>query len=402
MNSPTLRFRTPRNTADQLGQVFTPSSVSRLLAAALPCKSRQIIDMGAGQGALATAALAQCTDANAILIEQDPIQVDFLRRLDRRRFAIISADALAPGLIERSIDNMANLVVVSNPPYGMIRINRSLLKEESLLNTVVDGAGWVRGDAAFVSRIWEATGNGTTLGLIVASPIICAGTFKSFRKTIVQRMNNLVVTELHPRAFSGAEVRTFLLTGSRTVNRSRRVTLRLANEHGEIIKEMQISHLQAVQRLDYLYHSTVEDFKLRPGQLVGNLEDLKATIARGSRSPSEFRKLGHLAFHTSDFVKTGKLIKFPGAPAGFNSAKAGDILIPRVGSRCLLREAKVISGTGLITDCVYRIRAPMASRGAIWRTLNSDFGREWRNRFSEGSCARYLTISSINSLPILL
>lgn len=401
MTQKTLRFRKPRNLADSLGQIFTPPAIARLLALSLPKNSKKIIDVGAGSGALTQGALTWCKNASVFLIEKDIQQINILRNNLTGKSTVVEADALFPGVIEKCIGKTVSPVLISNPPYNMIRQSNKFIDSKSSLHPVIDGAGWMRGDAAFVSRIWDASNLGASIGLIVASPIICGNSFLNFRKTLIDGLSNLIITELHPRTFPGVEVRAFIISGTRALNRRRNVMLRLADIDGSIIDEFSISYMQALSRLDYRYHSTAKDFSLSSDQVIGTLLSLDTSISRGSKSHKVFKSLGHQAFHTTDFAKTGEFLALKGAAAGFNHAQVGDILIPRVGSRCLLREAKVIEGKGLITDCVYRIRALEKYRVNIWNTINSDFGRAWRDRFSEGSCAKYLTISSINSLPIL-
>lgn len=401
MTFATLRFRRPRNTADQFGQVFTPPSIAKLLVEAIPPAARKVVDVGAGHGVLARAAIAQCRGASATLIEQDVSHVQFLREQIEKCFNVVQADALSPGLIEKLIGRSTKPVILSNPPYGMLQSAHKFTKNDAEMVPVIDGAGWVRGDVAFMSRIWDATNLGATLGLIVASPIICGSAYSQLRKVLVERMSNLVITELNSRTFAGAEVRAFIITGTRSVKRSRNVLLRLADEQGQIQSELAISNAEAALRLDYSYHSVAAEFSLKSAHTLGTLAELEVSVTRGSRSQKAFKALGYAAFHTTNFARDGKFLELSGAAAGYNTADPGDILIPRVGTRCLLHEARVVSGVGLITDCVYRIRANEKVRENVWRTLNSSFGREWRTRFAEGSCAKYLTITSIKSLPIL-
>lgn len=400
--NPTLRFRKARNSADELGQVFTPPAVASLLAEGVPTDRRLIVDIGAGAGSLAQAALKRCEDASAILIEKDPHYAKILEKKFGAVARVILEDALEPGLLESVLSQDAKPTILSNPPYGMLQLPKGHVhnpKEE--LPIILEGGGWARRDAAFLSRIWSASKKGASLGLIVTSAITSGRLYEPYRKKLVEELSSLTITELHPRTFSNTEVQAFLITGCRSVNRRRNIILRKADLQGQVIGEISITQAQAVQRLDYSYHSTVQELKYRPEQSIGTLSELGGSIARGSRSQNEFRNLGISAFHTTDFVTSPKLVTLRGAIDGFNSAHAGDILIPRVGSRCLLREAQVVQGSGLITDCIYRIRAPAASQRKIWQTLNSDFGREWRKLVAKGSCAKYITISTLSALPIL-
>ncbi|SNR79188.1 rRNA adenine N-6-methyltransferase family protein [Pseudomonas segetis] len=398
----TLRFRKARNLADEQGQVFTPAVIASLLAKAVAADRETIVDIGAGEGALASAALTRCKDAAVVLVEKDKQYAQALSSLFTPNAKVIAEDALTPGLLESIISPLAKSVVLSNPPYGMLRISREeLTSDREELPPIVEGGGWVRRDAAFLARIWSASNKGTSLGLIVTSAIICDKAYESYRRKLAEELSDLVITELHPKTFANAEVQAYLISGCKSVRRKRNVLLRQANLQGNIVNELSVSTQQAIERLDYTYHSMIHEVQLKPGQSIGSLSELGGIIARGSRSQNVFRALGLTAFHTTDFVTNSKHLKLNGAIEGFKSAHPGDILIPRVGSRCLIREAKVVEGTGLITDCIYRIRAPQSVQKKIWHTLDSDFGREWRKLAAKGSCAKHITIETLSSLPIL-
>jgi len=397
----TLRFRKARNSADQLGQVFTPPAIASLLAASLASDSKLIIDVGAGEGSLAAAALAKCKNAKLVLVELDEYYATKLAHLNLKNSEVFSQDALIPGLLENIIDQRKNPVILSNPPYGMLRVSEEkILDFDSQLPPVFYG-GWVRGDAAFLSRIWSASNKGATLGLIVASAIVCGKPYANYRRILVEGISGLTITELHPRTFSRTEVQAYLICGQRAERRKRNVILRRADSQGNITNEIVVSHKEAIERLDYTYHSAIKQLQVNQYQTLGTLAELGGVIVRGSQPRNIFKGLGLTAFHTTDFTINAKDLELKGAIEGFKSAHSGDILIPRVGSRCLMREARVVSGAGLITDCIYRIRVPDAIQNKVWETLNSDFGREWRKLIARGSCAKYITMAGLSDLPIL-
>lgn len=398
----TLRFRKARNSADLQGQVFTPPSIAKLLVESVPYNCSTIIDVGAGTAALALAALNKCPDANVYLIEKDQVYSDKLKSYSINNAKVVTQDALARGVLEDVVRTGERNLILSNPPYGMDKVkNLPCLDSEFGLNPHVNG-GWVRRDAAFLCRIWNSSRNGDVVGFIVAAPIITGFEYKSIRERLVQELSGLVVTELHPKTFDKTEVQAYLVSGCRSVKRSRNVVLRQADVSGVVQREIVISSDRAVQRLDFAYHSTIAELRLRPEQILSGLSDAGALINRGSRSQNKYRELGIQAFHTTDFALNSKNLQLNGAIEGYNSAREGDFLIPRVGTRCLMREAKVVKGAGLITDCIYRIRVPAPMQEKVWNTINSDFGREWRRLAAKGSCAKYITISSLASMPILL
>ena len=184
------------------------------------------------------------------------------------------------------------------------------------LPLIVEGGGWVRRDAAFLARIWSASHKGTSVGLIVTSAIICDNAYEPYRRKLAEELSNLIITELHPKTFANAEVQAYLISGCKSVRRKRNVLLRQADLHGNIISELSVSTQQATERLDYTYHSMIQEVQLKPGQSMGSLSELGGTIVRGSRSQNVFRALGLTAFHTTDFVANSKHLKLNGAIDG--------------------------------------------------------------------------------------
>lgn len=396
-----LRYRNARDTADQLGQVFTPYPIASLLAESIPPDCfpiRRILDLGAGKGALTEALLERHKCARATLIEIDSHYVKILQQLVPGRVTVTQADVLSHGWVcEEHPD-----IVVSNPPYGAIATTRELneLLHLSGLCVPISG-GWVRGDAAFVARAWLVARQGSGVGFIVASPIVRSQAYLPLRQSLISELRELCVTKLPETTFRNTEVRAFLITGQRAANRRRNVLLRKAIADGSIIDEMPVNFSAAAGNLDIDYHRSLEHVGLRGNTGLDTLGSLGIIIGRGSRSQRDYKRLGLSAFHTSDFSESVDEIILSGASDRFHSAKPGDILIPRVGSRCLARQARVRDGAGLFTDCVYRLTVGPLARERVWKTLCSTFGAEWRTANAGGSCAKHLTIPTLLSMPVL-
>jgi hypothetical protein len=177
--------------------------------------------------------------------------------------------------------------------------------------------------------------------------------------------------------------------------------LRKALSDGTIIDEMAVTHNAAILNLDIDFHRALARLDLNIGDITETLGSIGASIARGSRSQKDFDSLGLSAFHTTDFHDTENGIILLGAHQGYKSAKPGDILIPRVGSRCLAKQARVVGGEGLFTDCIYRLTVNQRASSRVWKTLSSSFGTEWRLANAGGSCAKYITVPTLLSMPVI-
>lgn len=397
-----LRYRTARNEADRLGQVSTPHHIAELLAQSVNVeRSRPIhvLDLGAGQGALAQAILTKFQRSTATLVEFDREYVAALLRGASSRTQVLQGDVL-----DRQWDcTPPPSVIVSNPPYGTLIASEALQSVIKDANLAVPLNGkWVRGDAAFTARAWSIAGIGTHLGLIVASPLIRNGTYRPMRERLIKELRNLCVTQLDPLTFRNAEVSAFLLTGERGLRRKRNVILRRASSAGEILEEIEVAQEAALASLDIDYHLLLRRFGLHGASLTETLGSVGTVINRGSRSHQEFKKVGLTAFHTSDFPKDhGQVVLLGSEHSAYHVAKPGDILIPRVGSRCLTRQVRVYRGSGLFTDCVYRLSVHARTRSRVWNTLNSSFGEEWRLAHADGSCAKHLPVGTLLRMPLV-
>ncbi len=395
-----LRYRNARNAADLLGQVFTPYPIASLLADSIPANCqpvRCILDLGAGKGVLAAAILERHKRAKAVLIEIDGEYALALDKLMPERAIVIHADVLG-----RSWENIESPdVIVSNPPYGTIAASMDVTDMLKLSGLKIEIHGsWVRSDVAFFARAWDNAKRGCNLGLIVASPMIRDNAYQNLRKQIVREISDLCVTQLHEATFQNAEVRAFLITGKRAVSRRRNVLLRKALADGSIIDEMAIDYHTAVKSLDIDYHRALERLGISASHNFDTLGSIGAVISRGSRSLRDYERLGMVAFHTTNFSDFEDEVNLFGASDRFKVARPGDILIPRVGTRCLARQTRVRYGSGLFTDCVYRLTIKHSARTRVWKTLTSPFGTEWRIANAGGSCAKHLTVQTLLGMPV--
>ena len=108
-------------------------------------------------------------------------------------------------------------------------------------------------------------------------------------------------------------------------------------------------------------------------------------------------------FHTSDFPKGTLEVDFADDhDHGFQVALGGDVLLPRVGTRCLDRQAVVNSGRRHYTEAVYRLRAPTAARERVIQWIDSDASAAWRRGAAKGSCAKHITVAALMDMPVPL
>ncbi|AFQ47017.1 methyltransferase [Burkholderia cepacia] len=402
-NPNSLRFRQAKTRAEKLGQVPTPPSIAQLLASSVPADARRILDLGAGKGALAGSVLRRCLKSRALLVDIDAQAMSRLEDIAPSRTTTANLDVLrSPIVPQLRVGRSRPDVVVSNPPYAMARLGKaSIDRVRCIFPEVQDQGGWLRSDVVFAAHAWSLLGRNGSFALIVASPIVTQPAFASVRRQLISGLSNLTVTQLEPKTFEKAEVDAFLITGRKTPSRGQNVTLQRCSQDGVVVGERAISIEDAMRRMDFGYHEAMTTMNADARHVIGTLATLQAAVIRGSRSKNQYAGMGLQAFHTSHFTTDAEELHLTGGQDGFQNAYRGDILVARVGSRCLTRQARVTAGEGLFTDCVYRIRVPDAHRALVWSTLNSDFGREWRQAHAVGNCAKHLTVGTLLTMPVL-
>ncbi|EAQ96153.1 N-6 DNA methylase [Congregibacter litoralis] len=398
-----LCYRQAKNEEDRLGQFSTPPAIANLLAGLVANGINEpvsLLDLGAGGGPLAKA-LDRCIDlGSSALLEVDCAYTEQLACLPiQGEVKVVRSDFLGDEWLPTQSPN----VVLSNPPYGSFKASQRLqkLSRDLGFQTPVKGE-WMRTDAAFLVRAWSFMELGTRIGFIVSEAMITHPSFAKFRSVLVNKLSSLEVIKLEPTIFARAEVSAYMIVGTRAVSRRRNVVLQRADSAGQVTEELHVSHSDAVLSLDLDYHAALKRLSLSVSETSSRLYDLNVSINRGSRSRKQFLDLGISAFHTTDFPEhSDEVVLGTNNSSGYRDAKSGDILIPRVGTRCLDKQARVSAGAGVFTDCVYRISAEASIQKVVWKTLSSAFGSEWRMAVASGSCAKHLPLATLRSMPLL-
>jgi hypothetical protein len=80
----------------------------------------------------------------------------------------------------------------------------------------------------------------------------------------------------------------------------------------------------------------------------------------------------------------------------------GDVVVPRVGTRCLGKVGIIRNGSFSITDCVFVIKASEYECGEmVAAALKSKFGVDWIKSIS-GIGAQYITLNITKTTPAII
>ncbi|MFX3620159.1 MAG: Eco57I restriction-modification methylase domain-containing protein [Acinetobacter radioresistens] len=367
----------------EMGQVFTPKNVADLLAAEvshIQNNFNTILDMGAGIGILTKSILNRNMAKSYELVEKD---VDLFDILEGDKELILTKKYNIDIL---DFDFKKYDLVISNPPFIQIQYN---MKKEY-------------GDIVFFEYMWEKISDGAVFSFIVTNNIINNYRYKKIREKILSETAYLSVVELDMFIYSKTEVQSFIITGKKSNNVGNLVVLKKSNKYGDLVDFLEVDKNVALNRMDLSYYRAINNIMNNVKKDLPLLSDLSPYISRGSKSNNFFIENGIKAFHTTHFSKNKNNLVFDGEmkSLSYKSIEKGDIIIPRVGSRCLNYCAYVENGNSYFTDCIYRIQVESKFHQILLNSLRSPEGILWRQTSATGSCAKHITLKTLKNMPI--
>ncbi len=381
-----------------LGQFFTPSHIAQLCCKNLQYHCGEILELGSGGGSLAHAALSAMSKGRYTGVEVD----ENLYKTLVKAFSgenIIWGDALDEGVIEKTIIDAGYDAVVGNPPFMSVRPNSSRVRQ--MLKDCFPGchssSALSRAEMYFLGISFSLLKEGGKLSMILPKNLFSSSQYTGFRQDLLNACQEVSFIELPSNVFSGAEVNTCIIQLTKGIPNNQPILLNQLSAEGQLRKPIHISRENAVTRIDYTYYDLAMQHKL---DNCTTIKDLGVDVRRGIHSKSEYEKQGTSYFHTTHFPENENYVTFETDCEGNVSAREGDIVLPRVGTRCLDRQAIVSKGSSIITDCVYRLRGEEVHIELLMSALSSPLGKRWRKMQMRGSCAQFISREGILSFPV--
>lgn len=367
----------------ELGQVFTPKNVADLLAdevSQIQTNFNSMLDVGSGIGVLTKSCLDRNLSKSYDLVEKDK---DLFEVLEGDKDLVLTRKYNID-IFEFDFKNYD--LVISNPPF--VQINYNTKKEY--------------GDIAFFEYTWGKINDGVVFSFIVTNNFISNSRYERIREKILSETSYLSVIELDIFIYDKTEVQSFIITGKKNKKNSNFVVLKKSNIYGDIVDSMKISKNFALNRMDISYYRAINKIMSNIKKDIPLLGDLNPNITRGSKSNNFFKKNEIKAFHTTHFSTNKKNIIFNEKENSlpYKQIGKGDIIIPRVGSRCLNYCAYVENGISYFTDCIYRIQVEDDFHKSLLSSLRSPEGILWRQISATGSCAKHITLKTLKNMPI--
>ena len=390
------------------GQFFTEPQFAELLVAAVAGGTSSAVDFAMGNGALLDPVIRAYADCEVFGIDVDARWVRRIRRAVPAG-SFVSGDALVThSLASLRLPADGVDLVVANPPFADIantpRIG-ALIAHTLGLNP---RGRSVRSEIAFLALALSALAPRGRLSIVLPQALIAGDTFRAMRNAIVARFSISGVYELPRGAFAATEAHTYILSLERGAPASTSIPVYSVDGDGNLAAAECIRGQEVTRRWDYGYWKW-ERRRASGAAPTATLEELGGVLYRGQVSSAEARRSRLPYFHTTDFARLRRdSVSFYNPFEAIRHvprelrAGAGDILIPRIGTRCLGHQALVSRGTAAITDCVYRIHLPPEHRQATLLSLASDRGLDWRRKSAKGTCAKFLTRTDMLRFPVYL
>jgi len=377
-----------------LAQFFTPDIVTRHIIRGVSTVSpKKMLDLGVGRGCLLYAAHRRWPRTHLMGVDVD------INNVHSTRYRLPMADLIHADALRYDLPNLLGIEIgsidlaVGNPPYGRFQArleHKRILAEANLADTVPIKR--ITREVVFLAQNLRLLCHGGELVVILPEGVGTNQMNADLRRALILNHGLWRVLELPPRLFQGTEAKTlaFFLKKGKS---SRAVRLDRWDDSRHII----VSPADAARRLDASFHlASNKGVKI-------TLSELSPEIKRGILTNKEAVKLGVRIFHTTDFKRypdgQADFPLMPGLPSRW-LAEGGDILIPRVGSRCLAHTLSIKTGQTIFTDCVYRIRVESEYHEPLFRYFRSNEGIAQRHAFAHGVCAQVL--SKVDLLQLAL
>ena len=375
---------------NQYQQYYTSELHSKVLVNNLEhVNPKNALDLGFGDGNLLVAAQNRWKDIDLYGVDIDEKNVSTAN--SSNRIKALHLDGFLPDLPKYLSDEYGVIdLLISNPPYFSKDLDqnvRSILRGSGLNEAISSNLKNIPAELVFLAQNLRLLTNRGEIGIILPAGLISGEKWKELRKYLLESFQINCCVQLPPKSFIKTEAQAFILfIQKNTVLKSNKVRIATSGPEGDLF----INHDQATQRMDFSFYSNISYADVS----LSNLTSSDFEIFRGNTPHSQLKR-GLVA----EYVHTTKMDEKP-TISSFEScshftgkiAEEGDILLARVGSRCLGRTCLIESGSVPISDCVIVVRAiNEETRNKLWIRLSDKNTVSELQRLSLGVGAKYLT-----------
>lgn len=375
-------------------QFFTQQLIASALVDMVPTVGvSKILDLGIGDGALSLAALNRFANAKVDAMDIDPdiynkYQNDFSNKIN-----VYLGDALCSedlNVLQKGVYDLA----VCNPPFGTI-------KKTEEFNTLFSQIGFdscielknISKDMIFMCHCLNYVRDGGCVAIILPDGPLSRKDYRPFRKCLLTTHCVERIVQMPEKAFSCTEATTHILIVRKNGISNDEIPVSVMNSDGTITDECMVNRETLVERMDYSFCVWSKNF-----QTIASDRDTRVEIKRGSLSYCNLKKMECPYLHSTDF-KDGQVIScinYDYITTSKVIARQGDIIMCRVGKRCVGKVAMISDGTMLLSDCLYKISVPKEYNSLLFDQLCSQETKEWVSAVAHGVCSRVISKSDLH------
>ncbi|SEH64712.1 type I restriction enzyme M protein [Rheinheimera pacifica] len=371
-----------------LNQYYTKSEFSDLLVSNLSLEAPyRAVDLGFGAGDLLYAAKRRWNTLDLIGIDIDPRNVQEANL--KKSINAIHHDGFCPHLPDLITEKYGTIdLLISNPPYYSRELDLDIIKIlksvgfDSFISTNVKT---IPAELVFLAQNIRLLNENSELAIILPAGLISGERWASLRSHLLEKFHIKRIIQLPSGSFKNTEAQAFILIlKMRSKDKNNLVELSHVYKNYSIF----ISKDEAIQRSDYEFYSSQTSNPIKQ-----KVENIEFSIFRGKTSYAELKRTEYNFIHTTGLTNTPSEISFDNKTCLSQVVtKPRDILIARVGRRCLGRIARVTSGQAIVSDCIIVVRPDNEeSASKIWHKLTRPDTKDLLYKRSLGVGAKYLT-----------
>lgn len=369
-------------------QYFTAEIFSSSLVSAIDINDvTDILDLGIGDGALSYASLSRWPQANITAFDIDENICN--KYTNNAQINVIREDVLSDYF---SCNNNLQKydLAVCNPPFAKI-------KRRSYFNYLFEKANLsecnqikqLTADLLFLTLNLIHIKEGGCCAIILPDGPLTRIDYKPFRNALLKNYRVSKIVELPEKSFRGTEARTHILIIHKHVPMNSYTELSLMGKDGSIADSLFFQQDELVYRMDYTYNKWKNIISVD-----GSCNSLSIGVKRGSFMYKELRGSNYKYLHSNSY-SDGDSLKLDKWDYSHLSnkviAEAGDIVMCRVGKRCVGKIGYIESGAAILSDCLYKISVPKAISKKIFKLLCSKKSKEWVQISSHGVCSKVIS-----------
>lgn len=381
-------------------QYFTNDAIAQLMILSSKLQSvSSVVDLGFGDGSLSKAVSRHYPLAYFYMVDIDDSMCDSIE-LFSNKMDIVNADVTSD-----SFANGAKTLAgqfdfsICNPPYEQI-ICSDAHRQLLLQNRFVKTANMKRLSMAVIFLVYNLMflKESGKLSILLPDGILTRKDYQPVREDIIENYHIEKIIQVSDNSFEQTEARTHIVILSKESIGNKSVSVGQSDSDGKIIEEILVAPKGLVNRMDYAYHKWGKGIFY--GYPINNPSAIE--IKRGHHSFKELRENGnHPFFHSVDFKDQVSLSFNDNKYDSYQNpviAREGDILMCRVGKRCVGKIAYVAQGSIIVSDCIYRIRVSAENRMRLIHFFSSSEGKEWIRIMSHGVCSRVISKIDLQAL----